>query len=53
VNPIGADYADYHVFRGGSWLAPIGDTRVAARDASYPMHLYFTLGFRLVRNGRR
>jgi formylglycine-generating enzyme required for sulfatase activity/tRNA A-37 threonylcarbamoyl transferase component Bud32 len=40
--------ADYHVFRGSSWLRGPKYSRSAHRSADYPENSYYDLGFRVV-----
>ncbi len=47
-NPMGADFGENRVLRGGSWLAPRTKCRVSARNNSLPYNRNTDFGFRLV-----
>jgi len=48
INPTGPASGGGRVLRGGGWSAGPASARCASRDADYPDHAYFDLGFRCV-----
>ena len=48
TDPLGADFGENRVLRGGSWLTPRTKCRVSARNNSLPYNRNIDFGFRLV-----
>ena len=52
-NPIGPEYGEFRILRGGSWLNNVSYCRVSNRCNYYPNdNTNIEFGFRLVRNAR-
>ena len=50
IDPAGAEFGTYRVFRGGSWNSSASFIRSACRSGFTPSGRGYYLGFRLVRN---